>query len=57
MKIVSCMFERNLNVRMIVKVLDLLHSSTDNFNAIYFAKCNKVSFLIEGMCLALMREL
>lgn len=39
MTILLCMFEINQNVRMIDKILD---NNTDNCNAMYFTKCNKV---------------
>lgn len=32
------MFQRNQNVRMNIKNLDLLYTSTDDYSAMYFAK-------------------
>lgn len=40
-----CIFEINKNLRISVNIFDIFYSNTDDCDAIYFAKCNKV-FLI-----------
>lgn len=56
MKILLRMFEWNINVRMSVKIVDLLYSKTEDYNTMYFAKYNNKTFKVILVDLCTSRE-